>query len=1182
MDAAHSGTGVFYQAIPAVGADGRNIMKLIPVEIVNGRYVQNQISKPRMDSTPQKAVSFSSAPVQMVKKTALSPSATQQLVRKEVSFVSALPHQVQLNHGNSLNKHPPQQQTVNFMAKVPLIATPATSCGNSVRPPARLPVTVKSPALPRGQYLQIPSNAQVRTVPASELPPDIKKQIFTSSADSSPCSGLPSVVYVSPVMTMDQGVDSGLHSLKLPSKTSNKASYRPPAKGSKPPLKLIPKVSQRPNSPIKWEIEEENSQRLNLNHLHSPSVTSEILRAVAVRENTSQHCNAIKKQVSQSSQGKIGQGQENALVVCNGKVYFVAKKCSRPFTKGAGSSATAVTKSYEFNRTTVSSTQQSQNSAVAQTQQGLRLIIPEESDEVIDLCEDDALDDLSQQTASAVSAQDDDNVIFVSYIPPKSEARSPHDLIDQTATSSLNSITEEKSLDGRTGDDGRDDGSALNGKGPDHSTLVSTVKNITHVCGSAVMNMHNNGDSSMENQQSASIQQVERMETDEEIEADNSSGSCSQKQQDTRKMEGTPNRAPCWTTSLESKPCQIADHLLRQMFGITADLKICLQRIDEASAGSVPAEPLKSESISSVEGHLYSPCKKQTDTCSSLHCSHSTATPTPHTDTSPPKCALFLLKTKPLFALNDKCHSSQSSLKGTSCDVENAPVIGYVEPIDEDFSSTDADDFHEPQDTAAQLKPQTCLDRNTNTRRMGRKRKSTMCPCCIPGSLKPAVKSSTSLEEPERWAWMTEQMSKKGGRTKAPREDGKTSGISCRTAKNKQKYNTEVPASDSLSTTSMDPGELKRGNTRSMDPPDRLEIYIPVEAEVKNIPLWSLPNSVLRRMGLPLSDSEGSRNLTGSPEGIWICPVVIRKKGQKPASHTENGVAENMSSLLSRKFRAAPGPLRMSFVSSNKAAHEVLKDITPGKKMSTHRSHTSLFSQASAPQTCQTAVVIYQGCIYLSIRKPSRSQSQLKTRDPQPAAQSSIPSTSSSKSQRKELLNNNRPKKKHTTCKVTHHEKKKDVTHKVRDVSSSRTAHSVPQSTDKVHNHSHRHKDARGEWAVEEAGALEPAWLQSEGEQEVVAIKDSGECEMQGLDGDEAESTSQNNDMDSNMEIQSGEFNQSSSESCTRREPLGAACASKSLVKEFDFKELAQEEKIARMKAKLRDTEAAFNNLHSS
>ncbi|GLD74383.1 ligand-dependent nuclear receptor-interacting factor 1, partial [Lates japonicus] len=545
--------------------------------------------------------------------------------------------------------------------------------------------------------------------------------------------------------------------------------------------------------------------------------------------------------------------------------------------------------------------------------QDLRIIIPEESDEVIDLCEDDALDDLSQQTASAVSAQDDDNVIFVSYIPPTSEAQSPHDLIAQTGTSSLNSVTEEKSLDGRTGGDGRDDGSALNGKGPDHSILVSTVKNITHVCGSAVMNMHNNGDSNIENQQSASIQQVERMEADEETEADNSSGSCSQKQEDTHKME-----------------------------------------------------------------------------------------------------------------------------------VEYLSVFGR------------------------------------NVFRTG------------PGSRRVLRRSETATI---------------------------------------------------LKSGSFDVGNdcLVKGNTQTMDPPDRLEIYIPVEAEVKNIPLWSLPNSVLRRMGLPLSDSEGSRNLTGSPEGIWICPVVIRKKGQKPASQTGNGVAENMSSLLSRRFRAAPGPLRMSFVSSNKAAHEVLKDITPGKKMSTHRSHTSPFSQGSAPQTCQTAVVIYQGCIYLSIRKPNRSQSQLKTRDPQPAAQSSIPSTSSSKSQKKELLNDNRTKKKHTTCKVTHHEKKKDVTHKVRDVSSSRTAHSVPQSTDRVHSHSHRHKDARGERAVEEAAAPEPAWFQSEGEQEVVVIKDSGECEMQGLDGDEAESTSQNNDMDSNMQIQSGEFNQSSSESCTRRAPLGAA-----------------------------------------
>ncbi|XP_040007628.1 ligand-dependent nuclear receptor-interacting factor 1 isoform X2 [Xiphias gladius] len=673
--------------MPAVGADGKNIMKLIPVQMVNGKFVQNQISKPGMDSTPQKVVTIniSSAPIQMVKKAALNPSATQQIVRKNVSFVNALPNQVELDLGNSLNKHSPQQQTVNLMAKVPPIATPATNCWKSVRLPCQLPVTVKSPALPGGQYLQIPPNAQVQTVPASELPPGIKRQIFTSSANSSPGSGLPNVVYVSPVTTVNQGVtppcDSALHSVKLLSKTSNKTSSRPPAKGSKPLLKLIPKVSQRLNSPIKWVIEEEDSSMAStLNPPNSPFVTSEILRAVAERENTSKHCDVIKKKVSQLSESKSGQGLENALVMCNGKVFFVAEKCSLPFKMGKSNLLTAATQSYKFNKTIGLSTQQSLESVAAQTGQDLRIIIPDESDEVIDLCDDDAQDDSSQQAASvnmsAVSPHDDDNVIFVAYIPPKSEAGSPHDWIlktqmaleketDQTGTRSSNSVTEEKSLEGRTGSDGRDKDSNLRGRRPGQSILVRTLKNVTDVCGSAVVNMHNNEGLNMKTQQSTSSQQVERMEMDVETESpaypstsDSSSGTYSQKQ-DTHRMETIPNPAPCWTSSLAPKPCQMADQLLRQVFGITADVKICLPRIDEASAGSVP-----------------------------------------------------------------------------------------------------------------------CLDMNANTRRIGRTRKRTMCPCCIPVTLETAVKSSARLEEPENWAWLTEQMRKKGGRTRVPRKHGKTSGIS--------------------------------------------------------------------------------------------------------------------------------------------------------------------------------------------------------------------------------------------------------------------------------------------------------------------------------------------------------------------------------------------------------------------
>lgn len=176
-----------------------------------------------------------------------------------------------------------------------------------------------------------------------------------------------------------------------------------------------------------------------------------------------------------------------------------------------------------------------------------------------------------------------------------------------------------------------------------------------------------------------------------------------------------------------------------------------------------------------------------------------------------------------------------------------------------------------------------------------------------------------------------------------------------------------------------------------MDLFENLEIYIPVEAEVKSILLWSLPNSVLRQMGLPQSNSEGSRKLAESPEGIWICPAVLQKKGQKAASQEGNSMVQNVSSLMAKQ--APVGPLRMSFVSSNHAAYKVLKDTMPGKKVSPHTPHTSLPS-GKAPRTYQGTVIIYHGRIYLSIRKPNRCQGPQETPEPQSASQSFIPSTS--------------------------------------------------------------------------------------------------------------------------------------------------------------------------------------------
>ncbi|KAF3696412.1 hypothetical protein EXN66_Car012090 [Channa argus] len=362
-----------------------------------------------------------------------------------------------------------------------------------------------------------------------------------------------------------------------------------------------------------------------------------------------------------------------------------------------------------------------------------------------------------------------------------------------------------------------------------------------------------------------------------------------------------------------------------------------------------------------------------------------------------------------------------------------------------------------------------------------------------------------------------------------------------------------------------------------MDLRDKLEIYIPGEAEVMSIPLRSLPNSVLRRMGVPLVDFNGSKKLTNSPKGIWICPAVIQRKGQKSTSHTEK-----MLSFLDREFRATPGPFRMLFVVSNPTAYKVLKDIVPGNKVSPHLCCTSSLPQGLASRTYQTAVVVYAGQIYLSIRRPSRSQGPRDTHEPQSASCSSALSTArlSSKSQKKELPNDNEPKKKLTRCKVTHGENKKGVRRKVRDVSSSKTARSVPQSTDGVHRvDRHCDKDARGEQSTEEAAVQETDWAQS---QEEVANNESSECEIQDRASGEAQSTLQNSDLDSNLQSDGSEAGQSGTHSWMRREPLGAACASTSIQNDFDFKELAQDELIARTKARLRQNEAAPHNFPST
>ncbi|KAK1898104.1 Liprin-beta like [Dissostichus eleginoides] len=260
--------------------------------------------------------------------------------------------------------------------------------------------------------------------------------------------------------------------------------------------------------------------------------------------------------------------------------------------------------------------------------------------------------------------------------------------------------------------------------------------------------------------------------------SDSSSGICCQIEKDTGKIECSMNPATSWTSSLAAESCKIADPLLRHMFGITADVKISLQRIDKDSS----AKLLLSESIKSVEDNQEQVSRLQQEDVSlqDLYSLQDSNSCNGTVNVARGK----VLKTEPedsdspttLYAFY---YSGSTLDKGTSCHIKSEPECGYVEPIDEDFLSTDESNIPNSRDIAGRPQTPTCVDPNTNTGRMGRKRKRTMCPCCVP-----TVGHGARSEEPKKWAWRTAQTSRKGGRTKFAKKVVKTSGkINCQKVK---------------------------------------------------------------------------------------------------------------------------------------------------------------------------------------------------------------------------------------------------------------------------------------------------------------------------------------------------------------------------------------------------------------
>ncbi|CAI5777934.1 ligand-dependent nuclear receptor-interacting factor 1 isoform X2 [Podarcis lilfordi] len=199
----------------------------------------------------------------------------------------------------------------------------------------KLPVTVKSPVVPSGHHLQIPAHAEVKSVPASFLPPTIQQKILATAASNAfrtcEVTNASTVIYVSPVNTVKT------HSKPLPilcpqpvgevSKSLVLTMAQTAASSSA--LATSDSLGNQ-SSPMKWVVEENPQSASCLVPVKSSnSMASNILKTLVNPEDGTNNPASILPTCSNNlneSQAKMPSINDNALVMFNGKVYLLTKK----------------------------------------------------------------------------------------------------------------------------------------------------------------------------------------------------------------------------------------------------------------------------------------------------------------------------------------------------------------------------------------------------------------------------------------------------------------------------------------------------------------------------------------------------------------------------------------------------------------------------------------------------------------------------------------------------------------------------------------------------------------------------------------------------------------------------------------------------------------------------------------
>ncbi|NXS86346.1 LRIF1 factor, partial [Erpornis zantholeuca] len=367
--------GCMYRVIQTTGPDGKNLLKLLPISKTSGSFVPI-VQSPAMPNNSNGNVS---SPVHLTFKTQLGNTAAPSSVKIPI-FQPPNPGKIILTR--TLDKQESVRTDSEKESLIPSAAANAqSSCvsmdGVSLQNVAitssshqssttymvvntkPLPVTVKSPVLPSGHHLQIPADAEVKSVPASLLPPAIQQKILAAAATNvsggADSTKMPTVIYVSPVNTVktSQVLPKHLQSFcpKPATEVSKTLVVTAAQKGSgSSPEPVTPEGQQCQQTPMKWIVQETAplSAACLIPVKSSNNVASKILKTLSDTKNVEVNPANILPLCSNGpggSQTKITPLKDNALVMYNGKVYLLTKRgsdvLSAPADKQTSSSSDA-------------------------------------------------------------------------------------------------------------------------------------------------------------------------------------------------------------------------------------------------------------------------------------------------------------------------------------------------------------------------------------------------------------------------------------------------------------------------------------------------------------------------------------------------------------------------------------------------------------------------------------------------------------------------------------------------------------------------------------------------------------------------------------------------------------------------------------------------------------------------